>query len=777
LDEIISPEAIVKFAYGNRDDFTYLKRLTGITIAPVHAPASAVKSIQFTHGYFGSTSADKRLRLNEVTVTAPGVTQSQKYRFVYESQSLPPYPMKMDYPAYSHPTYSEDFWGYYNAAKSTYLIPREFIADQYDKKLYGGDRHANSQLDVAKACMLKEISYPTGGRTVFQFERAFGTIMANTGGSDGGEYIGGFRVNSITNYDGITGVANTKTYEYISAATRPIRKEDFWYDQRLNEITGAVGPEGDSWQTNCWYTYTREMLFSSPLLPLEVAPGMPIMYTSVTEYNGTKTNNAGKTVYLYNPPYSPSDYYSWEHPYQYEMPFHYHPYHRDKGNYSPELVSKTEYAFNGTTYRPVSRVANTYTQLYTQEFLTGIKLSRPERYGSTSYFSFFNCGTTPDGLPACGLYPVKQDYIESIIALDTKAYQESSLLAKTERYAFDPLDPSKYTLATTEYTYNEKNLAIREQSTHTSAGEVLKTTYKYPHDFSAQAPYSHMVNAKHIWSPVIESSTYKNSTSTVPLESTKMRYDFWNGSTDQVYPVEVSTRPYNSSVYEPRVQYLAYDKKGNVLSVSKAGDVPTAYVWGYDGQQPIAETRNAVPVAVAYTSFEWNSPGGWSYALGSNNANLVYSAARTGRVSYRLDGSGGVRRESLPAGDYELLFWAQSATRPAVNHSGTLVADQRVAQAPSGWYQYRLRLRLANAGYVSLDVSAGTVILIDEVRLHPVSAKMTSYTYDPLVGMTSKTGPDGRTIFHEYDALGRLLRTRDEQGRILSQQQYHYVQQ
>lgn len=66
--------------------------------------------------------------------------------------------------------------------------------------------------------------------------------------------------------------------------------------------------------------------------------------------------------------------------------------------------------------------------------------------------------------------------------------------------------------------------------------------------------------------------------------------------------------------------------------------------------------------------------------------------------------------------------------------------------------------------------------------LHPLrsdlpKAQMTSYTYEPLVGITSQTGPDGRTIFYEYDALGRLLRVRDEQNRILSENEYQYSRQ
>ena len=52
---------------------------------------------------------------------------------------------------------------------------------------------------------------------------------------------------------------------------------------------------------------------------------------------------------------------------------------------------------------------------------------------------------------------------------------------------------------------------------------------------------------------------------------------------------------------------------------------------------------------------------------------------------------------------------------------------------------------------------------------------MASYTYDPLVGLTSQTDATGRTLTYEYDAVGRLIRTRDEQGRLLSQQEYRYA--
>lgn len=50
----------------------------------------------------------------------------------------------------------------------------------------------------------------------------------------------------------------------------------------------------------------------------------------------------------------------------------------------------------------------------------------------------------------------------------------------------------------------------------------------------------------------------------------------------------------------------------------------------------------------------------------------------------------------------------------------------------------------------------------------------TTYTYDPLVGITSKTDVNGRTTYYLYDDFGRLKFLKDQDGNILSKNQYHY---
>ena len=54
------------------------------------------------------------------------------------------------------------------------------------------------------------------------------------------------------------------------------------------------------------------------------------------------------------------------------------------------------------------------------------------------------------------------------------------------------------------------------------------------------------------------------------------------------------------------------------------------------------------------------------------------------------------------------------------------------------------------------------------------NAQVTTFTYDPLIGVTSVTDPRGETIYYSYDNFNRLEFVKDAQGNILSKNEYNY---
>jgi len=67
-------------------------------------------------------------------------------------------------------------------------------------------------------------------------------------------------------------------------------------------------------------------------------------------------------------------------------------------------------------------------------------------------------------------------------------------------------------------------------------------------------------------------------------------------------------------------------------------------------------------------------------------------------------------------------------------------------------------------------------VTLTSLRNAAPNAMVTTYTYNPLIGVTSITDPKGYTMFYEYDEYNRLKYVRDEDGNILNENKYHYKQ-
>lgn len=300
-----------------------------------------------------------------------------------------------------------------------------------------------------------------------------------------------------------------------------------------------------------------------------------------------------------------------------------------------------------------------------------------------------------------------------------------------------------------DYVYgNAENCLPTFITTTNSEGETLSQQIKYPADFQATSPYSEMVS-NHIITPVIERVNSRDGNFLTKLRN---NYQSWSNSTNTPFfqMVNISTTKGNTT--ESKIDFKALDNYGNPLHILKTDGISTAYIWDYYHSFPIAEVSNANPADVAYTSFETHEGGNWTLSNGSYS----YVNAMTGKLSYTGNLSKAVNSDQK----YIVTIWSKNEA--IVNGTqGTAIKTVR------GWTLYQWDLQ----GVSNINVVGNT---IDEVRLYPSDASITTYTYLPFVGVTSVSDANNNIVYYDYDGLNRMWLVRDIDLNIVKQYEYRY---
>ncbi len=331
----------------------------------------------------------------------------------------------------------------------------------------------------------------------------------------------------------------------------------------------------------------------------------------------------------------------------------------------------------------------------------------------------------------------------------------------TISYDQDGLNPETNEMV---YEYGSTvHMQPTKMTTADSKGLPLTVDMKYTADYTT-APFTDMVQQNMI-TALIEKTVKRNNN---VLSVKKTNYSKWHDNTNNlvIRPVSVENK-IGSNTQEERIVYHAIDTKGNPLSLSKKDDIKVSYIWDYQGSFPVAEVKNATHLDIAATSFEADGRGNWEVQgtlLPEGSSDLVNywtlytNDAMTGTTSF-----GGRMTKAVNSGTtYIVTLWCKNGYSATVNsNAGSLVSSK------NGWNLYKWEI--TGQSFVTVQGNH-----IDEVRLHPKNALMTTYTHKGFIGVSSVCDVNNNITHYEYDVMNRLALVRDDDKSILKKYEYTY---
>lgn len=746
---IVFPKGRIDFTCSARQDLNGGSKLDNVQIKA----ETVIQTAQLNYTYFDATDINSpgfsvtddnfnrlRLKLNSIIFR-----DGAAYQFIYNNTPLP-----------KKNSFAQDYWGFYNGnLTNSSMVPNPAQFNQ-PNLFNNGDNHS-SRLEFAKAAILEKIVYPTGGSTTFGYSlNEFSNYWVPDYSSSSNTISkgNGLRVNSVIFSAANNNVVSKKTVYTYENGLAILPKEiirTFNYNTADYSPCGTIiGSLGLTYNNYSITEVNGNGFFSSSSFgSLNSVGYTKVTKTEVDEANQTLGrvetyfhNNADRTANTSNS----TTHLSVSLPAieQYDKV--------DNG-----LVK--EIKFFNKEGALIKLVSNNYTFTLSDIFYG----ARIYGYGVYLHQSRQGVGACQN---SCGWYYKAQHLIGYYPIFDKDSRLVETI---TSDYSHGQTKTTSKGVTYDQFNQIRSEYLILPDFTN----EIVSYTRTYD---AAGAVRDNMMGANRlsdIWE--IETKVYPpNTYPAIKKSKTSITYKML-GDKFVEEQANIFDRIEQNGVPK-KITYDVYDSNNGNLREYTTNNLKTSLIWDYNNQYAIAEVKNAGVADVAYTSFEADGNGGWGF--GPNNITTLQGGI-TGVKSYNL--LGGLWKNDLQTTKtYRVSFWVYG-DKPGTNTidingnpSAPLAANVfQLKTTRNGWKLYEGII--SNATGIGIWPGSSSSCYIDELRLFPDKALMTTFTHIPLVGISSQNDVNNRISYYEYDNANRLIIVRDQDKNIVRKICYNFA--
>ncbi|SMC74976.1 hypothetical protein [Pedobacter africanus] len=783
LSKIMGSSGHVSFSSSNnRLDLNGGSKLTDLTLYDHNN--IRLKKCHFNYDYFvsgsdafGTPSNNPnyyRLKLKSFSEFGENNTDSLNYSFTYNEQEHLPQRL----------SYAVDYWGFYNGQVYN-PSPLPNISSTY----YGQTVHLTSFSNkevvqgYPEAGILTKITYPTGGSREFLYEGNTALLTLDSQIAPSPYSIVGQEI-SRTDFSNVSfpGPCLKQTFNINSTNGFSV----FSYVLFQGNLCGdysiriyAISSMDDEWGGALLYTYENEQSWSQTLnngmYRLEVYKSGPGCNFSNLQLNWDESIFVHENV---TTPYG--------------------------------SFTKTNRPVGGVRvkeirdYDPVSAKTFSTKYLYklysTDSTLTSGLLNTPVRVMNEFNTVCSACRYMMLYTSSC--YPLASEGGSFVVYPEVRTIEEGN--GWTDRfYTYSPDDLGsefEYPIPPLSTEPAKLRGKLLSEKTYTNGGNLLnENSFFYEPIFLPGPGYSASgAVAKLFYVRLIDSQVpcmeYGNSPTAGP-SSGKIRYHDLSGI---IYGLAgKSEKKYysNGSYVETKTSY-AYDTDGighpiikQMLTTGDGKTRETNYRYSFNNLsdfkfgltseeqtfksvlldsnylQPLEITYavtypNASPIFQGGSKYSFNRFNGVELNIGNvkeytsntDYKETVFSAYQNGRLLEKY----------TAGGPKEVYLWGYNDQYPVAKVTG------RDYNTLTGWFSSSVLNNPASDGQLQTHLAALRNNLSSEL------GQVETYSYKPVVGMTSQTDAKGTTTYYEYDNFQRLKYIKDQQGNIIKSYDYHY---